>query len=104
MALAIHDGTDYRTELDRGLTIQPKFRNPAMPSIVSQADAMTKMISALPWLADSDVALEELGFTDEQIQRLRSDRARSQSQDIVAKAIAGEGMDTSMLLQGGAAR
>lgn len=87
MALAIHDGTDWRTELARGLTIQPKFRNPAMPSIVSQADAMTKMISALPWLADSDVALEEFGFTDEQIQRLRSDRARSQTSAIVANAI-----------------
>ncbi|MDY3970722.1 MAG: phage portal protein, partial [Atopobiaceae bacterium] len=89
MALAIHEGTDFRTELARGLTIQPKFRNPAMPSIVSQADAMTKMISALPWLADSDVALEEFGFTDEQIQRLRSDRKRSQASQLIAQTAIG---------------
>lgn len=86
MALAIHEGTGFSEQRDRGLTLQPRFRNPAMPSIVSQADAMTKMIAALPWLADSDVALEEFGFTDEQIQRLRSDRTRYQSRALVAQA------------------
>lgn len=86
MALAVMDGTDFATERDRGLNIQARFRNPAMPSIVSQADAMTKMISAMPWLAESDVALEEFGFSDEQIQRLRSDRTRYQSRALVAQA------------------
>ncbi len=92
MALAIHEGTGFAEQRDRGLTLQPRFRNPAMPSIVSQADAMTKMIAALPWLADSDVALEEFGFTDEQIQRLRSDRTRYQSRALVAQATAGTGL------------
>ena len=78
MALAATNDTDFATEAARGLSIQPKFRNPAMPSIVSQADTITKMIGAMPWLGESDVALEEYGFTDDQIQRLRSDRARAQ--------------------------
>ncbi len=87
MSLAVINGTDYATEAARGLTIQAKFRNPAMPSIVSQSDAMVKMISALPWLADSDVALEEFGFTDDQIQRLREDRRRSNARAVMAAAV-----------------
>lgn len=88
MALAVEQGTDFQTQVDRGLTIQAKFRNPAMPSVVSQSDAMVKMISVLPWLAESDVALEELGFGDDQIQRLKSDRDRAQSRALVQAAAA----------------
>lgn len=84
MALAIERGTDFAAQEALGLTIQPRFRNPAMPSVVSQADAITKMISALPWLAESDVALEEYGFADDQIQRLRSDRRRATAQSAIA--------------------
>ena len=87
MALAVENGTDYESERSRGLAVQAKFRNPAMPSIVSQSDAMVKMISALPWLAESDVALEEFGFTDDQIQRLRADRGRVQGRQIVTAAL-----------------
>ncbi len=60
-------------------TISVHFRNPSMPSVVSQSDAMVKQISAIPWLADSDVALRELGYDDEQIAQLRSDRRKSQA-------------------------
>lgn len=87
MALAVENGTDFETERRRGLAVQAKFRNPAMPSIVSQSDAMVKMISALPWLAESDVALEEFGFTDDQIQRLRSDRTRANGRQVVTAAL-----------------
>ena len=47
------------------------------------------MISALPWLADSDVALEEFGFSDDQIQRLKSDRARAQGRETVRQVMGG---------------
>ena len=45
--------------------------NPARPSIVSQSDAMVKQISAIPDLAKTDVALEELGYDHQQIIRIR---------------------------------
>ena len=93
MCLAVLNGTDYATEAARGLGVQARFKNPAMPSIVSQADAMTKMISAMPWLAESDVALEEFGFSGDQIQRLRSDRAKAMSRDLVARATQGTGLN-----------
>lgn len=76
-----------------------KFKNPALPSFVSQSDAITKAISALPWLADSDVALEEYGFSDEQIQRLVKDRKNAKARELAAQ-IAQRGLnDTSRSAQ-----
>lgn len=91
MALAIERGTDYATELAGAGSIQPKFRNPATPSVVSQADALLKIAQAAPWIAETDVFLEELQFSDDQVQRLRTARARSQASSIVAAAIAPSG-------------
>lgn len=93
MALAILEDTTFGEQAARGLAIQPKFRNPAMPSVVTQADAMLKDVQAVPWLAESDVLLEELGFSDDQIQRLRSDRDRATSRALVAAATSGTGID-----------
>lgn len=88
MALAVDGGTGYAEQAARGLGVEPRFRNPAMPSVVSQADAMIKIVTAVPWFAESDVLLEELGFTADQIQRLRSDRTRSQARSVVDRALA----------------
>ncbi len=82
MALAVENNTDLATIQGQTLNLQTKFRNPAIPSMVSQADAIVKAVSAFPWLANSDVALEEFGFTDEQIQRLKQDRRHAQAQEL----------------------
>ena len=86
MALAIERGTDYWAEMDVAANVEAKFRNPARPSLVSQADAMCKIVQSFPWIAESDVALEELGFSDDQIMRLRSDRKAAQSRAVVMEA------------------
>lgn len=76
MALANERGVSL-SEVSADLSVN--FANPAMPSVVSQSDAMVKQISAIPWLASSDVALRELGYTEEQIVQLRSDRRKAQA-------------------------
>lgn len=43
----------------------PNFRNPAMPSIVSQTDAMVKVASVVPGFAGTDVFFEQLGFPED---------------------------------------
>lgn len=78
MALASENNVSYMDALGSTGAIAVNFANPAMPSIVSQSDAMIKQISAMPWLAESDIALRELGYTDEQIMQLRSDRRKAQ--------------------------
>lgn len=69
-----------------------KWRNPALPSVVSSSDAMVKQIAAIPRLAESDVALEELGYTDEQIARLRADWRRKDAADALDALRAGRGV------------
>ena len=90
MALAVENKTDYFTEHEKNLGITAKFKNPALPSLVSQADAIVKAISAFPWLANSDVALEEFGFSDEQIQRLQQDRRRYEAQALLQARLAAQ--------------
>lgn len=87
MALAVEHGTDYATELAAHGDVVAKFKNPAMPSLVSQADAMCKMVGVLPFLAESDVALEEFGFSADQIKRLRGDRQKYSSRQLMTAAM-----------------
>lgn len=90
MAWATRQDVGYQEAAGELGTISAHFRNPSMPSVVSQSDAMVKQISAIPWLADSDVALRELGYDDEQIAQLRGDRRRSQASSVLGE-VAGAG-------------
>lgn len=74
-AVMLRDGLDAPTDELRKLS--QRFRNAAMPSVVTQSDAMVKQIAAMPWLAESTVALEELGYTAEQIERMQGERRRA---------------------------
>lgn len=86
MCLAVQDGMGFDAAEARYGALHARFRNPAMPSPVTQADSIVKGVSAFPWLAESDVALEEYGFTDEQIVRLRSDRDRARVRAVAEAA------------------
>lgn len=70
------------------LGLSTKWRNPARPSVVSQSDAMVKQIAAIPELAETEVALEELGYTSEQIARIRADFRRSQGRSTLDSILA----------------
>ena len=50
--------------------IVANFKNPAMPSIVSQTDAMIKIASAVPEFAGTPVFWEELGFAEDTRRRI----------------------------------
>lgn len=87
MALAVKHGTDFATEQSRGVNVYCKFMSPAYPSTVSQSDAVLKQVQAIPKLANSDVSLEMLDYTDEQIQRINADNTTAVSQSIIAAAV-----------------
>ena len=88
MALAVLHGSSFEAEVRRGITIDAIFANPSRPSVVSQSDAMVKQISAIPWLADTDVALEQLGYSSEDIHRMEASRRRSQGLELLGAASA----------------
>lgn len=89
MALAVLHGTDFAAERDAGRNVNPRFMSPAYPSVVSQSDAVLKQVQAIPKLANSDVMLEMLDFTDEQMQRIDSDNRRAQARGAVSAVLAG---------------
>lgn len=84
MALCVDQNKPYSSLTDDELAIEAHFKNPAMPSVVSQADAMVKIASAAPWLVESEVFLEEVGFDDATRKRLMSDKAKIEAKSLIA--------------------
>lgn len=76
-AVMLRDG--LREPTTEMLQLRAKFRDPATPSKASAADFVTKQVATFPWMADSDVALEQSGYDQATVERLREDRRRSQA-------------------------
>lgn len=100
MALAVARGTDFATERDRGANVNPRFMSPAYPSTVSQSDAVLKQVQAIPKLANSDVMLELLGYTAEQMQRINSDDRKAQGRALIDRMTNGTEADGAAVEEG----
>lgn len=87
-AICLRDGIPVTEMDDEVRNLATRWRNPAMPSVVSQSDAVVKQISAIPELAQTDVALEELGYSAEQIVRIRSQIKRAQAGAVLDRLLA----------------
>lgn len=70
---------------DRARRIETVWRNPATPTIAAQTDAAVKLVQAGIIPPDSEVALEMVGLSESQRQRIRSDRQRSQARDLLTR-------------------
>ncbi|PJM75033.1 hypothetical protein [Bifidobacterium simiarum] len=75
--MAVLNGTSPDDEALRHL--KANWRNPERPSQAAMADAVLKQVQAIPWLANSRVILEQLGYTDTDITRLLSDKRRAEA-------------------------
>lgn len=73
--LAIRNGLS--SVPDEWLTINPKWRNPRFLSRSAEADAGSKQVAAVPWLADTEVGLELLGLSPDQADRALAEKRRS---------------------------
>lgn len=80
-ALQIRHGLD--APRDEWMTVGPKFRSPVYTSRAAMADAGSKQIAAIPWLAETEVGLELAGLTDQQIKRALGERRRVRSDGIL---------------------
>lgn len=65
MAIAAELDTPLEELDERYLDFMPDFKNPAMPSVVSQTDAMIKIASVVPGFAGTDVFFEQIGFAED---------------------------------------
>lgn len=83
-ALAMANGVNADDVPAEWATIQPKWRDPRFLSRAAQADAGMKQLSAVPWLAETEVGLELLGLDEQQILRATAERRRAQAQQRTA--------------------
>ena len=86
-ALAIQNGL---SEIPKEwASIDTKWRSPMYLSKASQADAGAKQIAAAPeWVRDTEVGLEVLGFSTQQIARLYADRDKMRGRQSAESLIA----------------
>lgn len=78
--------------LDANLTdFTVNFTNPAMPSIVSQTDAMVKIAATVPGFAGTDTFWEQIGFPEDMRRKVETEIAANQGMALVA-AMADEGI------------
>ena len=81
-ALAIQNGLE---EIPADwASIEPRWRNPRFLSRAAQADAGMKTLTAMPWLAETEVGLELLGLDEQQIERAMAERRRAQGRATLA--------------------
>lgn len=80
MAVTIRDG-----ELpDELLGLRAKWARVDTPTMAARGDFVAKQIAAFPWMAESDVALEESGYDQTTVDRLRADRRRAKVSGLVS--------------------
>lgn len=84
LALWVRDGAPP----DKSRRIEAVWRNPATPTLAAQTDAAVKMVQARLLPADSDVALEMAGLTEDQRQRVAVERRREQGRQLLASLAA----------------
>lgn len=83
MALAIANNTTIEALEDEQKNIIAHFKNPAMPSISSTADAAIKIASARASFADTDIFLEMIGFGQADVRRIKAQEQRVRGQQIL---------------------
>ncbi|QSL99748.1 portal protein [Gordonia phage ODay] len=99
-ALAMKNGVAAEDVPDSWRSIDTQWRNPRYLARSAVADAGMKQLSAVPWLAETEVGLELLGLTADQKQRALVERRRANGSALLDKlrgrtpAAEGENDDT----------
>ena len=90
MALAAQFGLSLE-EAEETLDVTPHFIDPAMPSVVSQTDAMMKIASVTPGFAGTDTFFEGIGWDKAKRAKALSDIRRSQGSDFLTQLVGNGG-------------
>lgn len=101
VALAMQN--DLKAVPDEWRSIACQWRDPRYLSRAAQADAGSKAIGAIPWLAETEVGLELLGLDPQQIQRAIGERRRANNLnrlDVLARAAADEAAQPEVAADG----
>lgn len=88
MAIAAEVDAPLEDLDDRFYDFTVNFANPAMPSIVSQTDAMMKIASVVPGFAGTDTFWEQIGFSEDMRRKVETE-IRSQNAQLMVNTLFG---------------
>lgn len=91
MAIAIINKTSLDKLTPEQRLIIAHFKNPAMPSVSSTADAAIKIASARQAFANTDIFLEMIGFDKADIRRIKAQERANQGLQLITDLINEEG-------------
>lgn len=97
MALAI--ANDATLDAYDALQIAANFKNPLMPSIASQADAMVKIASVVPEFASTEVFWEQLGFGEDMRQKVVQQMGANANQRAILSLMGGSSSTPSQAVE-----
>ncbi len=69
------------------MSLQARFKNPAMPSLVSSADSTVKICASNPAFANTELYWELLGFDNADISRVKGEMMRNSTQDVIGQLL-----------------
>lgn len=69
------------------LGIEPGWLGAKFESRAAKADAGAKQLASVPWLAETEVGLELLGLSEQQIKRALAERSRASGRQAVLEAL-----------------
>lgn len=81
--LAMANGVPIDKVPPEWYSINTRWQDPRYQSRAALADAGMKTITAVPWLAETEVGLELLGLDDQQIRRALADRRRARGSEVL---------------------
>ena len=87
LCMAIAGNKSVADLTDEELSVMAHFKDPATPSVVSQADAAVKMASADEGFAGSDVWYEQFGFDTPTIARINAHKRRQMGAGILNEVL-----------------
>ena len=90
MAVAIVKNVSLKELTADERDIVANFKNPNMPSLASQADAMIKIASVVPEFAGTEVFYEQLGFSEDIIRRIMRETEAARRQMALQQMLLGE--------------
>ena len=96
MSLAVELGTTPDELEDGAQDIIAHFKNPAMPSVASTADAAIKIATAREGFAQTDIFLEMIGFDQADIRRIRAQEQRAKGASILTEEFKDEDIDEGL--------
>lgn len=87
MAQAIARNVTLDELSEEEVDVMPHFKNPAMPSVASMADAAIKIASSREGFGQTDVYLEMVGFDQADIRRIKAQERNARGLNVLTEVL-----------------